>query len=111
MKEKRIVPNAVYKLHNEQLEKYSNEHHKCLDAKRININSKYNPINLNLSKHKLEEMFATEDEDKDENEKPAGALPMPKREDEEEKKEGKGLKILTPNEYKTFLNVEKRNIE
>ena len=61
VKSKKMKTNPASKLYSQQLEKYSNEYHNVLDAKMRNINPKYNPVNLKLSEHKLEEMFMIKD--------------------------------------------------
>ena len=61
VKSKKMKTNPASKLYSQQIEKYSNEYHNVLDAKMRNINPKYNPVNLKLSEHKLEEMFMIKD--------------------------------------------------
>ena len=61
VKSKKMKTNRASKLYSQQLEKYSNEYYNVLDAKMRNTNPKYNPVNLKLSEHKLEEMFMIKD--------------------------------------------------
>lgn len=61
VKSKKMKTNRASKLYSQQLEKYSNEYYNVLDAKMRNTNPKYNPVNLKLSEHKLEEMIMIKD--------------------------------------------------
>ena len=86
------------------LETYFDGHNELSDAKKINIELKYDPINLLLKTYSYELWFENEESiDRKESVDLSDMLPL--ESDEEEVKERKGLKNLTPNKLLTILPI------
>ena len=100
VKGKEKVDITLSGLYNKRLKGFYDGYNELSDAKRYNLHQKFKPRNLKLKDYDYDEWFTEEELDDEEK-----LDDLPPLEGDEQVKEGKGLKVLTPNNLLTRLSI------